>query len=71
MAVHFAIFQGTDSAGDRGLWVTDGTAGGTYELIGIAGAYAGGVLGGVGGFVTPEFTPFDGQVLFSGIDTNG
>jgi ELWxxDGT repeat protein len=71
MAVHFALFQGTDAAGDRGLWVTDGTVGGTYELTNIAGSYAGGVLGGLGGFVTPEFTPFDGQVVFSGIDTNG
>jgi ELWxxDGT repeat protein len=50
MAVRFAIFQGTDSAGDRGLWVTDGTAGGTYELTGVGGAYAGGLFGGPTGF---------------------
>lgn len=70
MAVHFAIFEGTDSAGDRGLWVTDGTAGGTYELTNIVGAYAGGLFGGPTGFA-PDFTPFDGQVLFSGLDPNG
>jgi hypothetical protein len=53
-----------------GLWVTDGAAGGTYELTGIGGAYAGGLFGGPTGFA-PDFTPFDRQVLFSGLDANG
>ena len=69
MAVHFAIFQGTDSAGDRGLWVTDGTAGRTYELTGIAGAYSVGLFGGPTSFA-PDFTSFNREVLFSGLDAN-
>jgi ELWxxDGT repeat protein len=68
--VHFAIFEGTDSAGDRGLWVTDGTGGGTYELTNLVGAYAGGLFGGPTGF-SPDFTTFDGRVLFSGLDPFG
>jgi hypothetical protein len=44
-AVQLAMFEGMDSAGIKGLWVTDGSASGTYELTGIAGAYAGGLFG--------------------------
>src|SRR5438445_688040 len=32
------LFDGTNSAGKQGLWVTDGTAAGTHEITGIAGA---------------------------------
>ena len=38
------LFDGTDAAGDLGLWVTNGTAAGTHELTGISGAYTGGLL---------------------------
>jgi ELWxxDGT repeat protein len=70
MAVHLAMFAGTDSAGNRGLWLTNGTAGGTYELTSISGAYAGGLFGGGIGFA-PDFTTFNGEVVFSGLDTSG
>ena len=33
-----ALFNGVDRSGLSGLWATDGTAGGTHELTGIAGA---------------------------------
>src|SRR5262249_16377504 len=65
------MFAGTDSAGGEGLWFTNGTAAGTYELTGIEGANAaGGLFGGPTGFV-PDFTSFNGEVLFRGIDANG
>jgi ELWxxDGT repeat protein len=32
------MFDGTDAVGKQGLWVTDGTASGTHELVGISGA---------------------------------
>ena len=38
MAKHLALFEGTDTAGKTGLWVTNGTAAGTSELTGISGA---------------------------------
>ena len=34
------LFNGVDASGHPGLWETDGTAAGTHELIGIAGADA-------------------------------
>jgi ELWxxDGT repeat protein len=64
MAKQLAMFSGIDSSGDTGLWLTDGTAGGTYELTGIAGAHAGGLS-------PSDFTSFNGEVLFSGLDAAG
>jgi ELWxxDGT repeat protein len=64
------LFAGTDADGIRGLWVTDGTAAGTYEITGIVGAFAGGIFGGSTGFV-PDFTSFNGAVVFSGSDSAG
>jgi ELWxxDGT repeat protein/probable HAF family extracellular repeat protein len=64
------MFAGTDAAGDRGVWVTDGTAAGTHELTGISGTYSGGLFGGSTGF-PPDFTAFNGKVLFSGLDAAG
>jgi ELWxxDGT repeat protein len=52
------MFDGFDSAGNYGLWVTNGTAAGTYELT-LSGAYAGGIFG-------DYFTSLNGQVLFEG-----
>jgi ELWxxDGT repeat protein len=66
----FVIFSGTDTAGDRGLWVSNGIAAGTYELTGIAGAYAGGLFGGPTVFA-PDFTSLNGEVVFRGLDANG
>ena len=55
------LFAGNDASGHIGLWVTDGTAGGTHELIGITGAYASGID-------PSDLTVFDGEVLFAGRD---
>ena len=58
------LFWGEDTSYDLGLWVTNGTAAGTYELTDIAGADSAGI--------DPSgFTVYDGEVLFSGRDTSG
>jgi len=60
-----ALFGGFDAAAVRGLWMTNGTAAGTYELNGITGASA--TFG-----VDPQFlTAFNGEALFSGYDAAG
>jgi ELWxxDGT repeat protein len=59
------VFSGVDAADTIGLWVTDGTAAGTHELTGIAGA------DGTGGLDPFGLTAFGGKVLFQqgvGID---
>src|SRR5262249_4565125 len=66
------LFAGIDAANQTGLWVTNGTAAGTYELTGITNAYAG--SGGLfGGSVAqpPDFTVFKNEVLFDGVDAAG
>jgi len=60
------LFNGLDSGSQEGLWVTDGTAGGTHELAGIVGAQTTGV-----GFDPTGFEVYNGVVLFNGIDSNG
>src|SRR5262249_51625872 len=37
------LFEGTNSAGQVGLWTSDGTGAGTHELTGIGGAFTGGL----------------------------
>ena len=59
-----ALFQGTDASGQIGLWLTDGTAAGTYELTGITGVSANGLS-------PAELTVFNGEVLFNGTGTSG
>jgi ELWxxDGT repeat protein len=59
------LFTGTDAAGVRGLWVTNGTAAGTHELTGIKGAYSGGLE------PSTSFTVIGNEVLFGGIDASG
>jgi len=58
------LFNGTDTNGQIGLWVTNGTAAGTHELAGITGASANGLS-------PSELTVINGEVLFSGSDANG
>jgi ELWxxDGT repeat protein len=60
------LFNGYDTANNLGLWVTDGTAAGTQELTGISG-----VNTGAGGLDPTEFTAFNGEMLFNGIDAAG
>jgi ELWxxDGT repeat protein len=61
------LFDGVDAGGNDGLWVTNGTAAGTSELADIGGAGSGGIFN----EVTPDFTAFNGEVLFNGYDTAG
>jgi ELWxxDGT repeat protein len=58
------LFQGVDASGDIGLWETNGTASGTFELAPITGAASTGL--------SPfDLTGYNGEVLFSGSDTTG
>jgi ELWxxDGT repeat protein len=65
------LFNGDDTAGNQGLWVTDGTGAGTHEVTNIKGAYAGGLFGGSAAGFSPDFTVFKNEVLFNGVDTFG
>lgn len=59
----FAQVLSGDNNQFSGLWVTDGTADGTHEVTGIVGASPDGI--------TPSnFTVFEGEVLFTGIDAD-
>jgi ELWxxDGT repeat protein len=64
------LFQGFDASSNYGLWVTDGTAAGTHELTGINGAYTGGIFADYFS-ADPDFTVFNGEVLFNGLDVSG
>ena len=61
---HEALFTGTDTAGHLGLWVTNGTAGGTQELTGIASASS-------TGLDPTDMAVFNNELLFNGVDANG
>jgi hypothetical protein len=63
-----ALFEGNDTSGNLGLWVTNGTASGTFELTGISGANPGGLFA---GRIFPDMTVFNGEVLFEGEDASG
>src|SRR5258708_1988644 len=56
------LFDGIDSSGRQGLWVTDGTAG-TREI-----AVSGASSSGLNPF---GFTAVNGKVLFDGTDASG
>ena len=60
------LFNGVDTSGLSGLWVTNGTVDGTHELV----AGAGGALD-PSGLNPTDLTVFNGQVLFSGLDASG
>jgi ELWxxDGT repeat protein len=62
------LFEGDDASGHFGLWESNGTAAGTYELTGISGAFSAGIFGTVD---IPLFATFNGEVLFDGSDTSG
>jgi ELWxxDGT repeat protein len=51
------LFEGSDASGQPGLWETDSTAGGTFELAQIAGS---------NGLSPDDLTGFDGQAWFAG-----
>jgi ELWxxDGT repeat protein len=61
------LFEGSDSGGDPGLWVTNGTAVGTTEIGGVNDA---GVSGAWSGGLDPRFmTVLGTEVLFNGFDS--
>ena len=66
MAQHVVFFQGVDADNPSqiGLWVTNGTASGTFELAPIVGANASGLQPG-------NMANFNGEVLFEGVNAGG
>src|SRR5262249_46214580 len=51
------LFQGTDTAGNTSLWVSNGAAAGTFGLTGTSGANT-------SGLAPEDLTVFNGEVLF-------
>jgi hypothetical protein len=67
------LFQGQDTSLLYGIWETTGTAAGTTEIggfgsTGIHGASSSGLLQ---SSFDPDFTVFNGEVLFEGVDASG
>src|SRR5262249_35597233 len=68
------LFDARDASSQFNIWVTNGTAAGTFELTGISNTGSSGGLFGpsplvnLGGVHGPDFTIFNGEVLFNGID---
>ena len=61
------FFNGTDGSGrtlSEDLWVSDGTADGTFA---VGGAKNAGAAGTDGGLSPSDITPFAGGVLFNGV----
>jgi hypothetical protein len=63
-----ALFEGTDSTGTVGLWVTDGTAAGTIELGGLKNAGLNNVY--FAGLGTYQITAFGNKAIFTGTDAD-
>ncbi len=63
-----ALFFGVDAADFTGLWVSDGTTGGTLELGGLEN---GGIVGKATNLSPSNFGAFNNSVLFDGYDANG
>ena len=60
------LFSGRYTISNYGLWTTDGTPQGTVQLTGIVGANSAGIFTAT---VFPDFTVYNGKVLFNGYDT--
>ena len=58
------LFNGVDAQGLSGLWATDGTAGGTHEVLAEA-------TGASAGLDPTDLTVFGDKVLFSAVDASG
>jgi ELWxxDGT repeat protein len=65
-----ALFVGRDSDNHIGLWRTDGTVAGTYEIGGLDN---GGIHGGLSlsDSQSPDMTLYNGHILFNGTDSGG
>ena len=69
---NLAVFAGYDFSGNSGLWVTDGTVNGTYELTGTAGASTGASpYNSIPGLNPSGFVAYNGKALFTGWDSSG
>ncbi len=64
------LFAGFDANGHVGLWVTNGTAAGTKELV-VAGSDPSGLFYNNGPVLDPDFTVIGGAAVFQGFDVNG
>src|ERR1700722_12864554 len=65
------LLNGTDAAGDLGLWLTDGTAGTTTELTPISGANATGIFHLISPAPLPDITRLNPDIdLFVGYDNS-
>ena len=64
MLLNIVLFRGQDGVDDTGLWETNGTAAGTFELAPISGADASGLS-------PSNLTAFNGAALFEGEDASG
>jgi len=64
MTENIILFQGSNGAGQSGLWETNGTASGTFELTPISGANPSGLS-------PSNLTVYNSEVLFEGIDSSG
>ncbi|HML13951.1 MAG TPA: FG-GAP-like repeat-containing protein [Xanthobacteraceae bacterium] len=60
MPTNLVLFRGTGAGGEAGLWVTDGTSAGTWEISVPGASFA---LGG-----PSSLTPFGSEVFFEGAD---
>ena len=58
------LFNGVDTAGHQGLWITNGTGAGTQELTVGSTASATGID-------PTDMTVLNGEVLFNGVDADG
>src|SRR3984957_6174874 len=65
MLPNVVLFQGVDSSGHGGLWETNGTAAGTFEITGIAATFSTGLY-------PVNLTPLNAnEVVFNGTDKSG
>src|SRR6185437_563453 len=64
MVENVVLFQGSNGADKRGLWETNGTTAGTFELTPISGVNPSGLQ-------PSNLISFDGEALFEGSDTTG
>jgi hypothetical protein len=71
MVQNVALFQGVDADGNIGLWETNGTGSGTFELTPITGAAASGTPSSPSGLSPSNLVGFNGGALFEGKDSSG
>src|SRR5579872_486446 len=65
------LFIGRYTQTSYGLWTTDGTAAHTVQLSGITEANSAGIFTEATSPDFPDFTVYDGEVLFNGVDKVG